>query len=408
VKSYPTIPWGGTKTTWNGKINHLPAPQGTYLIGLDVTDAACNTGHFPFAWPPPPGTTAHAGVTVRYLAAEPPLESVPAGTKALVFVDSQQHPYHWTLWRVGTRKPVAHGAGSGVDVELRVPLPGRAAGLYELSIRSDGHRTSVPIVAHAPAGVSRKALVVLPALTWQGLNRVDDDADGLPDTLETGNSIFLNRPLVNGLPGGFADKAALLAYLDKSHLQYDLTTDLSLIDGSGPTLSGHAAVLLAGSERWVPASLGSALRSYVQQGGHVLSLGIDSLRRSVTVQLPGAGSQQRPKALDPTPAASADAFGAHPGTIVTGNNGPITLINDGLGIFQGTSGLFPGFTSYEPITAPRTLSSAGVSTTAPSIVGFRLGRGTVVEVGLPAFSSTLARNTNSQELLGRLWKVLVG
>jgi hypothetical protein len=281
------------------------------------------------------------------------------------------------------------------------------AGLYELSIRSDGHSNSVPIVAHAPAGASRKALVVVPALTWQGLNPVDDDADGLPDTLATGNSIFLNRPLVNGLPAGFADEAALLAYLDKSHLQYDLTTDLSLIDGSGPTLSGHAAVVLAGSERWVPASLSSALHSYVQQGGHVLSLGIDSLRRSVTVQLPGAGSQQRPKALDPAPAATSDPFGAHPGAIVTGNNGPITQINDGLGIFQGTSGLFTGFSSYQPITAVATLSSAGATATAPSIVGFRLGRGTVVEVGLPGFGSSLGRDLNSQELMNRIWRVLV-
>jgi hypothetical protein len=44
VKSFPT-PWNGESVVWNGKINHRRARAGTYLIGLDVTDAACNTGH---------------------------------------------------------------------------------------------------------------------------------------------------------------------------------------------------------------------------------------------------------------------------------------------------------------------------------------------------------------------------
>ena len=38
----------------------------------------------------------------------------------------------------------------------------------------------------------------------------------------------------------------LLAYLDATHRAYDLTTDLGLIDGVGPQLSGHRAVVLAG------------------------------------------------------------------------------------------------------------------------------------------------------------------
>jgi FlgD Ig-like domain len=43
VKSFPT-PWNGESVVWNGKINHRRARPGAYLIGLDVTDAACNTG----------------------------------------------------------------------------------------------------------------------------------------------------------------------------------------------------------------------------------------------------------------------------------------------------------------------------------------------------------------------------
>jgi hypothetical protein len=43
VKTFPT-PWGGQSVVWNGRINQRPALPGTYLIGLQVTDAACNTG----------------------------------------------------------------------------------------------------------------------------------------------------------------------------------------------------------------------------------------------------------------------------------------------------------------------------------------------------------------------------
>lgn len=64
VKSFLTS-WKGSQAVWNGKILGRPAPAGTYLVGLDVTDAACNVGSFPSRIPPAPGTMLHAGVTVR-------------------------------------------------------------------------------------------------------------------------------------------------------------------------------------------------------------------------------------------------------------------------------------------------------------------------------------------------------
>jgi hypothetical protein len=64
VKSFLT-PWRGQQTTWDGLIKRRPAPAGRYLVGLEVTDAACNTGHFPTKLPPPRGTAAQDVVTVR-------------------------------------------------------------------------------------------------------------------------------------------------------------------------------------------------------------------------------------------------------------------------------------------------------------------------------------------------------
>ncbi len=64
VKSYAAHDREG-RSVWNGMIHAAPAPPGTYLIGLEVTDQACNTGRFPVRLPPVPGTSAQAEVTVR-------------------------------------------------------------------------------------------------------------------------------------------------------------------------------------------------------------------------------------------------------------------------------------------------------------------------------------------------------
>jgi hypothetical protein len=395
----------GSQAAWDGKIHGRPAAAGTYLIGLDVTDRACNTGHFPAEMPPVAGSTRGAGVTVRYLAAQPPLDPVPAGSKALVLVDSRQHAYQWVLRGNGSPRALAHGAQSGY--QLHVPLPRGNAALYELAIRSGAYRVEVPLMARASPPRHGGILVVLPALTWQGENPQDDDGDGLPDTLDAGDPVQVNRVLGPTPPAGFGDEAALLAYLDQAHLPYDLTTDVALIDGSGPQLTGHSGVVLAGSERWLPNSLATSLRSYVQGGGRVLSLGSDSLRRGVTVQLTAQG----PRAVNPTAPGAIDALAARPGPVVARGSAEILVIRDNLGIFSTTSGAFPGFGSYEsiPSTSPPAgpiASAAGTTDTAPAIVGYRLAHGIVVEVGLPGFGLSLARSVDTQELTRRLWTIL--
>jgi hypothetical protein len=145
----------------------------------------------------------------------------------------------------------------------------------------------------------------------------------------------------------------------------------------------------------------------VQHGGRVLTLGVDSLRRTATIS--GASATVTPAAAQPAP---VDALGAHRGALVTHNTSLISVLSDGLGIFNTTALAFPGFTSFEPISsvsAPgRIMSSAGISDTSSAIVGYRLGAGIVVDIGLVGFGATLPRNVNSQELVNRLWAVLGG
>jgi hypothetical protein len=284
-----------------------------------------------------------------------------------------------------------------------VPLPGGGPGLYELALRWGAHRTVVPLVASAPHGAAHaKVLVVLPALTWQGENPVDDDNDGIPNTLTAGQPIRLARPLANGLPVGFGNEAALISHLRSAHLPFDLTTDLGLLQNVGPTLSGHRGVVLAGDERWLPESFGSTLSTFVEEGGHVLSLGIDSLRRPVTV----AGDQ----ALDPGSAHAADFLLAKPGQLVSTHGALILVDKDALHIFRGTSGALRGYRSYQPITSvvspAAIVSAAGVSNAQPSVVGYRLGHGVVVDIGLPGFGASLRHNLDASELLSSVWGLL--
>lgn len=388
--------------TWNGTLDGRPAPPGTYLIGVRVTDQACNLGSFPATNPAVISSTAHTGVTVSYLAVEPQLYPVPAGSDATVYVDSHGAAYTWVLRRPGTRRSLLHGQVSGGASPLNVRVPGASAGLYVLTVRSAGRSVTVPVVASAPAGA--RVLVVLPALTWQGENPVDDTGDGIPDTLAAGDRIELDRPLVDGLPGGFTDEAALLQYLEQLHMHYQLTTDVALALGTGPSLEGHPGVILDGSFSWLPSGLAGELRTYVAGGGHLLALGIGSLQAQAPVNPSPARSATGPTA-GPPKSTRLDPFGAQHGAVQPVSGALITELSDPLRIF-GPASAFTGFSEYQTIEPPAgtKASLAGVGAPAPAIAGFPVARGTVVEVGLNGFGANLQRDESARDLLARVWK----
>ncbi len=408
ASSLHTAFWGGRMT--DGR----PAPQGTYLMSLTALDRACTRSTFPTRIPPPPGSTPHAGVTVRYLAAQPPLTAVTPGSTATVEVDSRRHAYTWTLRRAGSRAALSSGHASAVG--LRVPVPAGSDDLYELSLAWGSHRTAVPIlsgVSSPSAGsgaasggsgpTAGRVLVVIPALTWQGENPVDDDGDGTPNTLTAATPIQLARPFTDGLPRDFAAEAGLIGYLRAAGLKFTLTSDLSLISSGSALLHGYSGVVFAGAERWLPASTATALSTWVTQGGHVFSLGIGSLQRSVTV----SGTQ----ALDPSGAHPVDSLQARPGAVAPTGGSLLLVDRNGQHLFASRSEALNGFRTYQafgPVQAPaHLLTSAGVSPGTPAVIGYSLGRGSVVDVGLPGFGSALAHNVTAQGLVGRVWTLLL-
>lgn len=437
------VPFHARTATWDGTLGGRPAPPGTYLMGLLVADRSGNAATFPpglrsgsiarDGGARADGIDGHAGVTIRRLAAAPPLTPVDAGKVAVVLVDARGEPYRWALRRYGDPAVVARGEGDGA--RLRVRVPRGQSGLHVLTIETDPnagaargargrgarrrattaepsaptYRTSVPLVVRTTA--PRDVLVVLPAITWQGLNRVDDDGDGLPNTLDAGPraTARLSRPFADGMPAAIeSGEGALLRFLDDELVRYDLTTDAALALGAGPPLGGHSGVVLAGDARWITPQLRDKLRRYVADGGRVWSLGTDSLRRWVRLRPDGT-------LAGPTAPRATDALGARPRQPLERPDEPmeITTYEDdpSLDLFEGTGGAFPGYDAYETLAGvvpgARPLSAAGAEAGIPVIAAWQLGDGLAIHTGLPQLAAKAHDgDLDAAALVRRIWQIL--
>ncbi|MEA2265214.1 MAG: hypothetical protein QOE27_797 [Solirubrobacteraceae bacterium] len=394
---------GATRATWNGTVGGRPVGAGTYLVAISDVDPAGNPGSTPGRLPPAPRPgeviPGRAGITVRYLGVQPPAAGADQASPLVFGVDARRAGYAWSVTRVGARRP--RKKATSTRPLLRMRPPGGISGVYVLAAHTLTHRTAVPFGVAGPAG--RPVLLVLPAITWLGEDPLDDDGDGLPNTLGAGDAVRTERIFAGaGLPAGFPDRIApVLAYLDRQHLRYDLTTDLALAGGQGPPLRGHTGVFLVGDERWLPSGVMARLRAFVHAGGKLASLGVDSLRRSVRL----AGGLLR----DPGAPAAADAFGARLAGVARAP-GPITNYLDRIGLFSGAGGQFVGYTSYEATASvgptAELEASAVTADGRPVIVAVRYGRGLVVRTGLPELGGRLAGDPTAGALVNRIWTLL--
>ncbi len=399
-----------TTWEWDGAVNGRRVRPGTYLAVVESRDEAGNVG---FSVAMRDGVPRldfgrklprRAGITVRYLSAQPPSNPVIAGEPTDVFIDARGEPWRYTLRRVGETGVIRRSTDSGTRPRLRLRAP-PATGVYLLEVRTRTRKTRVPIVVQANVPVGR-VLVVLPWITWQGRNRVDDDGDGRPNTLEAGVGVRADRLFAgDGLPVDFAIREApVLSFLDRTRRDYDLTTDLALARGAGPKLDEFTGVLIPGDARWLPARLGARLRRFARGGGTVVSLGTESLRRQV--DLVGEGRQ---RLVRPTNATDADLFGAvlRPIERVAAE---LTVADDRIELFAGDEGVFPNVTAYEATGrldgGARLAADAVTPEGRPVIVGARTGRGLVVRTGIPDFAQRLTPRPESAALMNRLWVLL--
>ncbi len=309
VASY-VLPRGVRRGVWDGKANGAAAPPGTYLIAAAVRDTAGNVGRSAPVEPEPGTIGGRPGVSVRRLLARPPVDPVRTGQRARFAVDSRGRPYTWNIRRVGADRPVRRGrARTGGD--LSVELPTGRAGLYLLAVRAGSDFTRVPFAVQdsEPAPI----LVVLPGITWFGRDQLDDDRDGLPNTLDNGGPADYPRLLASGLPQGFtAQVAPMLAFLDRQRIGYDVTTDLTLAATRRGLSEERAGVLLPGPLRWVPTGLAGRLRRYVDRwrpAGDVRRRLAAARRRRRSQPAPAAAAAHRRRSVRDHPAPAAPAAG---------------------------------------------------------------------------------------------------
>jgi FlgD Ig-like domain len=386
---------------WDGLVNGKPAPEGLYTFAVTVENRALVAGSWPHKLPPTdrrarPG----AGVTISGLNLAPPLEPVAAGGVARVGMSAPSR-VHWDVTRLGSRRPLARGRGGGGQLAFR--LPRRAAtGLYVVHVRGPGRPASAPLAVRGGKAAGAKVLVVLPAISWQGQNQVDDDGDGFADTLDgRRESVGIARPFALGAPPpGFAGVAALLRFLDQHRLGYDITTDLALAYGRGPQVAGHRGVLFPGSERWLTPTVQLKLRNFTEAGGRVAWFGTDAFRRSVHIVGPRLARQ--------TPPQPVNVFGEGTRPLATAA-APLVVTGDRLGLFSGTDGFVGLFTGFEQesslVGEARVLANAGRDPRRPAFVAYSLGKGTVVRVGTPAWTASLSDPEVASVTL-KIWALL--
>jgi len=270
---------GSQRAEWDGKVNGLPAPPGIYMVVVRVRDKAGNLGTAPAVLPPVPGQVrGKPGITVRALAAQPPVVAVRAGERVAFDVDARNRAYRWDVRRVGGRK-VEEGRAAAGKRTLVLRSPRGNSGVYLLQVRAGSSRTRVPFLVQSRE--RQKLLVVVPTASWLGVDKIDDGHDGLPNTLDNGGPVEWPRAYTRLPPALAAETAPLLIFLDRAGVKYDLTSDIALARSDEPTAATRPGVILAGSLRWIPRSLGRRLRRYVESGGRVASFGTESMRRAM-------------------------------------------------------------------------------------------------------------------------------
>ncbi|HWI70830.1 MAG TPA: FlgD immunoglobulin-like domain containing protein [Baekduia sp.] len=424
VRTFAGVAQGTTEQTWDGTNDAgRRVSPGTYLVVVQTRDPAGNVGDsVPLDRAGLPILTrgklpGRGGITVRYLGAQTPVTAVKARERVSIQVDARQERYSWTVRRLGGAAVRAHSNDTKTTPNVRFRAPGGKSGLYVFTAHTATRSTRVVFGVQQRAAVAGTAakphgvLVVLPYVTWQGRNAADDDGDGAPNTLDLGGPARALRIMAgDGLPAGFTDQEGqIFRWLDGQGKRYDITTDLALALGRGPTLAGHHGVLIPGDARWLPAKVRVALRAFVKAGGTVVSTGTDSLRRSVAFD-PATGRLVKPSARKPT-----DLFGARLGNLVSKPTNLTLFTNDpGIDLFLGADGIFPDVAAWEPTERvgdeADLLSNAVTDDDAAKtvVIAARFGKGLVIRPGFPSFAQRAAADSDpaTSALMARMWTLL--
>jgi hypothetical protein len=156
-----------------------------------------------------------------------------------------------------------------------------------------------------------------------------------------------------------------------------------------------------GDERWLPTQLNTQLRDYVEGGGKVASFGSDSFRRRVSVTGRALSAPSRPE--------RTNVFGERTSPATT-EPAPLVRYQDSLNLFKGTDGLVGLYERLERsdglVAGAKLATAAGRDPQRPAFVGYRLGDGWVVRVGVPGWTAALDDRGEEATVTKRIWALL--
>ncbi|MDO9354211.1 MAG: hypothetical protein Q7T55_10975 [Solirubrobacteraceae bacterium] len=379
--------------------------QGTYVVAVHAKDRVGNVGWSTGSADPvaPFGgrLQGRGGVTVRYLAAQSTQAPIAAGERAELGVISAGRKYDWSIRRVGERR--ARSEGSSRKVLLRPKVPSGPSGLHILDVKTKDRTAQATILTQGRK--EQKILVVIPQASLTGSQLVDDDGDGAPDTLDRGVPVQTARvPVDSELPLDMRERIApLMVALDRKDRRYDLTTDLALARGTGPELTGHDGVVLAGTTAYLDAKVQSRLVTWVKRGGRLWVAEPGSLRRSVRTTDSAL--------LDPTQPSRLDPFGFELAPLQQVS--AVEVASDRAKLLRGTDGRFEGPLTVEPILRNPTGAGLLAEATTPGggqavLTAVRVERGAVVRSGISGLGANSLRDPDSREFVRQLWSFLRG
>jgi len=387
------IPRGDSTARWDGRVRGgAPAPTGAYLLVVRAQDAAGNVG--PRRVPPARSQVrGHPGLAVTYVSARGPAV-VTAGDLARFDVSADGRRYRWSVRRLGAGRTLDRGSDRSETLTVRAPR-GRS-GVAILTVRVGSHRYTTPFAVRART--RERVLVVLPQTTWQARNQLESNGDGYPDVLPEDRRVRVRRPYArSGLPPGFAgDESALLRFLDRERLRYDIATDLA----PPAPLDRYTGVLFAGPPRFIPAATEGLLRTYVRTGGRIAWLGRGGFEWSVRTD----GDELLRGRHNGHDGLFGERLRREPEPV------PVAVLSDQVGFFRGVPGSFGPFGPLEesralPLRA-QLLASAGTGADRRAVVVYRKDGGVVARVGIDGFGRALRASPAAERIMRRLWVLL--
>ena len=152
-----------------------PAPDGSYSFYVQVRDLAGNLDARARAGSADRGRRALRAPASRCAGSRCRARSEPvsAGALATLRVGPAPRRFEFALSRLGSRRNIRRDRRRGGRLRVRIPRDAHT-GVYLVRVRAGGRRAVWPVAVAGRAATARAArrprpIVVLPAVTWQGL-----------------------------------------------------------------------------------------------------------------------------------------------------------------------------------------------------------------------------------------------